>query len=167
MLSIQNIVQFGKAYGFANYEKFRLHYLVASTRTPDGQDGYLAYGLELGLTAFGKDPDSARNDLRAIAREFLSKEERTHEEVFYLLSNTIGEKYWALYRQVCFLFGDPDFEKNKNLTSENKRLKEDIADLHEDYTIQKIEKNQLLEEFEKMKKEFEDLKDGNLTHGKF
>jgi hypothetical protein len=113
MLQIGNVKEFGKAHGFKKHSNFRLHYIVFEQKSPSGDPGFSAAGLELGFFSWSETIDGARTQLSEIYRHYLEKEDLSTDDIFYSLSNPNSDHLWGYYRQLSFAFGEPTMPSQK------------------------------------------------------
>ncbi|EMK02916.1 hypothetical protein LEP1GSC166_1853 [Leptospira kirschneri] len=161
MVEIGKVTVFGKTWRKINSHSLKIHYIIYEQKGPQGEPGFHAVGLELSVFGWGSTEEQAKELLFASIDLYLKKlgnEER--EIVFELLGDTTAEKYWAIYRQLLYLFGDPESDRLRALQEDNERLKqlsetkvEENIELQEEVAELKIDYHLIKEKYDALKKE--------------
>ncbi|EMN60343.1 hypothetical protein FH593_20515 (plasmid) [Leptospira interrogans] len=107
---INDIREIGKLRILLGENPFHLHFLVYASEGMDEEKGFAIVCIEYGLFSWGISVNVAKESMAEIIKSFLNTHLATQEGREYLfgeLKSVSREAFWALYRQVAFLFGDP------------------------------------------------------------
>ncbi|EMO28836.1 hypothetical protein [Leptospira noguchii] len=152
MVNFGDIVIYGKIWKHTKSEPLKIHYIVYNQKGPGKQPGFGAAALELGLFGWGTSTDKAKTNLFEHIDSYLNSA-KNKEEIFEILGIHSVETLWSLYRQLMYLYGDPELKRITEITKENNELKESHIEKDEKISELKIDKRILEEQINEFKKE--------------